>query len=282
VAGGTGFAPIKACLEHMASSRQSQPQDRTIHFYWGARSLADLYDIAGLGALSERLPGLRFVPVLDRGHPDRSARTGLVHRAIIDDFDDLSDYDIYACGAPAMIEALSSACAAERGFDPSRLTADLFVAGPAGAAITPPPGPPVGIVLNDADGPQAIRGVEGEALLFALKRARVDLPAICGGKGACGTCCIHVAPQWRSRLPEPGKREARLLQFIGAEKGDRLSCQILLAAHLDGLELQPVLTTKETHNDHDRVGDISPGKGGGSLLHGPDVQGARPDARRHP
>jgi CDP-4-dehydro-6-deoxyglucose reductase len=237
VAGGTGFAPIKACLEQMAADRPTgMVTSPTIYLYWGVRSLEDLYDIASLETLSERLPGLCFVPVVDHGDPDCGARTGFVHRAVIEDFDDLSDYDIYACGARAMIEALSRDCAAERGFDPSRLVADIFTTGPARESVKPAAtSAPVELFLDQAT---AMEGVQGEALLFALKRAGVDLPAVCGGKGACGTCRIHVAPEWRWRIAGPSKREARLLQFIGAGEGDRLSCQIPLTADLSGLELQ--------------------------------------------
>lgn len=70
VAGGTGFAPIKACLGRMAAVRDGHDSDRPLHLYWGARSLEDLYDIGAVGALVERLPGVRFTPVLSQGHPD--------------------------------------------------------------------------------------------------------------------------------------------------------------------------------------------------------------------
>ena len=245
VAGGTGFAPIKACLEHMAAAFEAGAAPmRTIHLYWGARTLADLYDRPGLAVLAARLPGLSVTPVLDRGHDGcASVRTGLVHRALIEDFADLSGADIYACGAPVMIEALARDCAAERGFDPARLTADAFLAGPGESALAPPPGRPIELVFSDP-APRAVRGVEGEALLFALKRAGADLAAVCGGKGACGTCGVLPAPNWRSRLPEPTRREARLLDFIGAQDGQRLSCRILLTADLDGLEMQTLPNTR--------------------------------------
>jgi CDP-4-dehydro-6-deoxyglucose reductase len=239
VAGGTGIAPVKACLERMASTRTGEDAARPLHLYWGARSLEDLYDVAGLRALAERLPGMRFTPVLDRGRADCAMRTGYVHRAVIEDFDDLSDYDIYACGAPAMIEALGRECAAERGFDPARLVADVFILGPGGGDLAPPfaGGAPVNLFLDRAERPCAIAGVEGEALLRALKRAGVPLQAVCGGKGTCGTCRVHVADAWRPRAGEPERRETRLLHHLGAGDGDRLSCQIRLTADLDGLEL---------------------------------------------
>jgi CDP-4-dehydro-6-deoxyglucose reductase len=239
VAGGTGFAPIKACLERMAAVRAGRDGDRPLHLYWGARSLEDLYDLGAVGGLLERLPGVQFIPVLDQSHPDRAARTGHVHRAVVDDFDDLSDYDIYACGAPAMIEALCRGCAVERGFDPTRLVADEFSVGPVAGNIPPPAAEgPINLFLDRTIRPCAIAGVAGEALLFALKRAGVPLQAICGGQGACGTCVVHVPPAWRTRTGQPARREERLLRYLGAGDGDRLSCQIPLTADLDGLELQ--------------------------------------------
>jgi CDP-4-dehydro-6-deoxyglucose reductase len=245
VAGGTGFAPIKACLEQLAALRVGAEAARSLYLYWGVRALEDLYDVASLGALAERLPGLRFVPVLDQAHPLCASRTGLVHRAMIEDFEDLSDFDIYACGAPAMIEALRRESAAERGFDPSRLIADIFDAGPTNEGAALPSDSAHVTVLLDQDGaPRAVEGAVGETLLTALKRAAAPLQAVCGGKGACGTCRIVVSPEWRARTGEAAKREARLLQYLGAGEGDRLSCQIQLTAALDGLELQTCADNK--------------------------------------
>ncbi len=238
VAGGTGFAPIKACLERMAAVRTGRDRNRPLHLYWGARSLEDLYDIAAVGKLLERLPGVRFTPVLSQHHRDRAMRTGHVHRAVVEDFDDLSDYDIYACGAPAMIEALGRECAVERGFDPRRLVADVFSVGPVAESLAPQTaGGQVSLFLDRTTRPCAIAGEAGEALLFALKRAGVPLRAVCGGQGACGTCLVHVAPSWRRRTGQPARSEERLLQYLRAGEGDRLSCQISLTADLDGLEL---------------------------------------------
>lgn len=111
------------------------------------------------------------------------------------------------------------------------------VSNPPPAETAPVSGTAVALVLHEAGAFRVIEGIEGEALLFALKRAGASLPAICGGKGACGTCRIHVAAAWRERLIEPARREARLLQHLGAGEGDRLSCQIPLGLELAGLEL---------------------------------------------
>ena len=143
-----------------------------------------------------------------------------------------------------MIEALSRERGAERGFDPMRLIADAFLAGPTGSDVGPSAGSPRVELFVDH---RAVEGSDGEALLFALRRAGVPLQAVCGGKGACGTCIIHVPPEWRNRTGEPSKREARLLQYLGAGEGDRLSCQIRLGAELNGLEVQ--ICTNQTKGD---------------------------------
>ena len=114
------------------------------------------------------------------------------------------------------------------------------------AMIAEPPdtaGPPVRVTLIEAGRCRIVEGHQGEALLLALKRAGLPLAAICGGKGACGTCRVHIAPAWRDRLPAALKRELRLLDFTNAADGDRLSCRIPLAAELDGLEIHACIDT---------------------------------------
>ena len=78
----------------------------------------------------------------------------------------------------------------------------------------------------------------GETLLVALKRAGMPLLAVCGGQAACGTCLIAIAPDWLPRLPPQSRVERNLLGAIGeGEEGERLACQITLAAAHDGLEI---------------------------------------------
>lgn len=103
VAGGTGFAPIKSVVEHAIAENCKRP----ITVYWGGRSLADLYQRSLAEAWGAAHAHIRFVPVLAEPAPEDnwSGRTGLVHRAVMADFPDLSAYQVYACGSPAMIAA---------------------------------------------------------------------------------------------------------------------------------------------------------------------------------
>ena len=124
LAGGTGFAPLKAIVE---STLQKSPA-RPMTLFWGARDRAGLYlhDIAAGWAATGALG--RYVPVLSEPEAADawSGRTGLVHRAVAADFPDLSGHEVYACGAPAMIEAARRDLTAECSLPEDAFYADPF------------------------------------------------------------------------------------------------------------------------------------------------------------
>ncbi len=124
LASGTGFAPIKAIIEQMKDKGLTRP---TV-LYWGCRTRADLYrhDWA-LQAVAE-LPWLRYVPVLSDAKPDDAwdGRTGLVHRAVMQDVPDLSGQQVYACGAPIMVESAKRDFVAQCRLPEDEFYADAF------------------------------------------------------------------------------------------------------------------------------------------------------------
>jgi len=102
VASGTGFAPIKSIIEQALHNEIS----RSMTLYWGGRRPQDLY----LHALAEGWAAqgrLTYVPVISDGLPADAwtGRTGFVHRAVMEDFPDLSQHQVYACGVPIMVDA---------------------------------------------------------------------------------------------------------------------------------------------------------------------------------
>jgi CDP-4-dehydro-6-deoxyglucose reductase, E3 len=125
LASGTGFAPIKGMVEH-ALHHGSQ---RRMTLYWGARSQADLYmhELA-LRWHDEHPDMFRYVPVLSepRAEDQWDGRTGFVHQAVLDDFSDLSDHQVYACGAPVMVEAAHRSFISERGLPEGEFFSDAF------------------------------------------------------------------------------------------------------------------------------------------------------------
>jgi len=124
LASGTGFAPIKAIVEHLEFKRITRP---TV-LYWGCRSKADLYLHDWAEAAAARLPNLRYVPVLSEPKPEDgwSGRTGLVHQAVMADLPDLSSHQVYACGAPIMVESAQKDFIARCGLPADEFYADSF------------------------------------------------------------------------------------------------------------------------------------------------------------
>ncbi|MFT3666356.1 CDP-6-deoxy-delta-3,4-glucoseen reductase [Piscinibacter sp.] len=124
LASGTGFAPIKAMIEHIEHKAITRP----VALYWGCRGRADLYLHDWAEAAAARLPNLRYVPVLSEPKPDDgwSGRTGFVHQAVMADLPDLSGHQVYACGAPAMVDAAQRDFVARCGLPADEFYADSF------------------------------------------------------------------------------------------------------------------------------------------------------------
>lgn len=103
LAGGTGFAPIKSIVEHAIHNNIQRP----IKLYWGARTRAGLYMHELAQQWASEHAHLEYIPVLSEPGPEDewSGRTGLVHEAVLEDLADFSPYQVYACGAPGMIDA---------------------------------------------------------------------------------------------------------------------------------------------------------------------------------
>jgi CDP-4-dehydro-6-deoxyglucose reductase len=123
IAGGTGFAPLKSMLRHVLENTGQSPRD--IHFYWGARQAIDLYEEKTVLEWTRRHPQLHFTAVLSEGNASEHRRRGWVHEAVLADHPDLSAFDVYAAGPPAMIEAIRTTFPRE-GLDPNRLHFDSF------------------------------------------------------------------------------------------------------------------------------------------------------------
>jgi CDP-4-dehydro-6-deoxyglucose reductase len=124
VASGTGFAPIKAIVEYAAL----KSLDRPMTLYWGGRRPHDLYMDELARGWEKTLPAFRYIPVisdaLDEDH--WNGRSGFVHRAVMDDFVDLSGHQVYTCGAPIVVDSARREFIAERGLPADEFFADAF------------------------------------------------------------------------------------------------------------------------------------------------------------
>lgn len=124
LASGTGFAPLKAIVEHMIFKQIERP----ISLYWGARRGKDLYMAELAQQWAQALPHFSFVPVLSEPAPEDNwqGRTGFVHQVVVADLPDLSAYEVYACGAPVMVEAALRDFTAQHNLPPEHFYADAF------------------------------------------------------------------------------------------------------------------------------------------------------------
>lgn len=124
LASGTGFAPIKAIVDHIAHHAIQRP----VTLYWGGRRPADLYMHDLVQSWESALPNFRYVPVVSNALPEDNwaGRTGYVHEAILQDLDDLSGFQVYACGAPVMVEAARREFSAQRALPEAEFFADAF------------------------------------------------------------------------------------------------------------------------------------------------------------
>lgn len=103
MAGGTGFAPVKAIVEHFIALGTRRP----MHIYWGARIAADLYLLELARSWASKVPNITFTPVLSDADEAKASglREGLVHNALLADHPDLNGVELYMSGPPPMIAA---------------------------------------------------------------------------------------------------------------------------------------------------------------------------------
>jgi len=140
LASGTGFAPIKAIIEYMLARKIARPMT----LYWGCRARADLYMSDLPESWAQNVPGFRYIPVLSEARAeDRwTGRGGLVLHAVTQDFPDLSGYQVYASGSPAMVEAARADFTAVNGLPESEFFADAFITEADRASAIPESAPP--------------------------------------------------------------------------------------------------------------------------------------------
>ncbi len=103
LASGTGFAPIKAVIEHTIHRDIKRP----ITLYWGGRRPHDIYMMDLCKSWAAAHPHISFIPVVSDALPEDNwtGRTGFVHRAVMEDFADMGAHQVYACGAPIVVDS---------------------------------------------------------------------------------------------------------------------------------------------------------------------------------
>jgi CDP-4-dehydro-6-deoxyglucose reductase len=126
LASGTGFAPIKALLEQL---REQDNNTRPVYFYWGGRQSADLYQHEQLLNWAAEWSWLNYIPVLSQPTAacEWTGASGFVHQQVLTDFASLKCFEVYACGAPIVVDSARRDFVALRELDEANFFADTFV-----------------------------------------------------------------------------------------------------------------------------------------------------------
>jgi 2Fe-2S ferredoxin len=95
------------------------------------------------------------------------------------------------------------------------------------------------LVVTDREG--KVHELEARAewsAMEVIRDANLPLAADCGGACACATCHVYVDEAWSDKLPPVQQQEVDMLDFgVAVQENSRLSCQIKMAAELDGLKV---------------------------------------------
>ena len=106
--GGAGMAPLRS---HIANLLDTQKTERRISYWYGARSLQELFYQDYFQALAARHPNFRFEVALSEPLPTDpwASHTGFIHEVLLQAYlckhPDPRSIEYYLCGPPVMIKA---------------------------------------------------------------------------------------------------------------------------------------------------------------------------------
>lgn len=125
LASGTGYAPIRSIL----LDAFAKGDKRHFILYWGGRQSSDIYAADEIAELVSLHGNFTFVPVVSDADPESgwTGRTGFVHRAVMEDYPEMSQIQVYACGTPLMVDAARAEFVADTGLPADEFFADSFV-----------------------------------------------------------------------------------------------------------------------------------------------------------
>jgi 2Fe-2S ferredoxin len=93
-------------------------------------------------------------------------------------------------------------------------------------------------VIDRAGERHTLEAVEGWRVMEIIREWGLPIEGLCGGACECATCHVFVAPEWVERLYPASDEEESQLDTVPLTQGNsRLSCQILYAPELDGIEV---------------------------------------------
>ncbi|MDR6708667.1 MULTISPECIES: NADH:ubiquinone reductase (Na(+)-transporting) subunit F [unclassified Novosphingobium] len=126
VGGGSGMAPLLSILKDQAASGETRP----VRFYYGARTVKDLFELDVFAEFEASMPDFKFIPALSHAEEGDgwTGEVGFIHdvlRRHIMTMDDIENADAYGCGPPVMIDSATPVMQIA-GIDSARMYFDKF------------------------------------------------------------------------------------------------------------------------------------------------------------
>ena len=128
IGGGAGMAPLRSHIFHQLETLETP---RKITFWYGARSIAELFFEDEFKQLEAKYPNFKYYVALSQPEPDDKwdGMLGYIHQALLDNYlqqhEDPTEVEYYLCGPPMMVDAVE-AMLDEMGVEPEMIAYDKF------------------------------------------------------------------------------------------------------------------------------------------------------------
>lgn len=132
VGGGAGMAPLRAQIMHMTKTLHTR--DREMHYFYGARSLSEVFYLEDFLEIEKEYPNFHFHLALDRPDPVADEAgvkytpgfiAPVMYETYLKDHEAPEDCEYYMCG-PAMMSKTVNEVLNKCGVDPSSIHYDNF------------------------------------------------------------------------------------------------------------------------------------------------------------
>lgn len=109
IGGGAGMAPLRSHIFHLLKTLES---GRNITYWYGARSLREVFYEDEFRALEKKFPNFKFNLALSEALPEDNwtGYTGFIHQVLLDNYlgkhEEPEEIEYYLCGPPMMNSAV--------------------------------------------------------------------------------------------------------------------------------------------------------------------------------
>ncbi|MCK5032057.1 MAG: NADH:ubiquinone reductase (Na(+)-transporting) subunit F, partial [Calditrichia bacterium] len=128
IGGGAGMAPMRSHLYDLLKTNKS---DRKISFWYGARSLREMFYDDEFKTIKNKFPNFSYTVALSEPMPEDNwtGSTGFIHQVVQDEYlckhEDPGEIEYYLCGPPMMIDAVNQMLY-NMGVDEEMIAYDVF------------------------------------------------------------------------------------------------------------------------------------------------------------